>query len=61
MALLQSLVPMRKGLFLWLCELMADVAEHGEGPGAELLGEMLECACSGVMACSSRSSAWADM
>jgi len=30
MALLQSLVPMRKGLFLWLCELMADVAEHGD-------------------------------
>jgi 2Fe-2S ferredoxin len=31
---------------------LKDVAEHGEGPGAELLGEMLECACSGVMACS---------
>lgn len=29
-----------------------DVAEHGDGDGAALLGELLECACSGVMACS---------
>ena len=31
---------------------LKDVAEFGDGPGAELLGEHLECACSGVMACS---------
>ena len=31
---------------------LKDVAEHGEGPGAALLAEVLECACSGVMACS---------
>ena len=31
---------------------LKDVAEHGEGEGAELLGEHLECACAGVMACS---------
>lgn len=29
-----------------------DVAEHGDGEGAETLGELLECACAGVMACS---------
>ena len=29
-----------------------DVVERGEGPGAELLREYIECACSGVMACS---------
>ena len=31
---------------------LKDAAENGEGEGAELLGELLECACSGVMACS---------
>ena len=31
---------------------LKDVAEFGDGPGAELLGEHLECACAGVMACS---------
>ena len=31
---------------------LKDVAEFGDGDGAELLGELLECACSGVMACS---------
>lgn len=31
---------------------LRDVIEHGEGDGAGLLREMLECACSGVMACS---------
>ena len=29
-----------------------DVIDHGEGEGANLLGSLLECACSGVMACS---------
>ena len=29
-----------------------DVAENGEDQGSALLGELLECACSGVMACS---------
>ncbi|KAG8458187.1 hypothetical protein KFE25_011718 [Diacronema lutheri] len=33
---------------------IADVARHGAGagPGARVLSELLECACSGVMACS---------
>jgi 2Fe-2S ferredoxin len=31
---------------------ISDVARHGTGPGAELLAETLECACSGIMACS---------
>mmetsp|Transcript_52247 Transcript_52247/g.76522 ORF Transcript_52247/g.76522 Transcript_52247/m.76522 type:complete len:213 (-) Transcript_52247:428-1066(-) len=31
---------------------LRDVADHGEGAGAATLGEYLECACSGVMACS---------
>ena len=31
---------------------LKDVAEYGEGAGAEMLGEFLECACAGVMACS---------
>lgn len=31
---------------------LADIVEHGEGPEASLLGEYIECACSGVMACS---------
>ncbi len=31
---------------------LRDVAEHGRGHGAELLREFIECACSGVMACS---------
>lgn len=31
---------------------IADVATHGDGPGALVLSELLECACSGVMACS---------
>ena len=31
---------------------LRDVAEHGEDEGARLLAEHLECACSGVMACS---------
>ena len=31
---------------------LKDVAEFGDGVGAETLGELLECACSGVMACS---------
>ncbi|KAJ1637496.1 2Fe-2S ferredoxin-type domain-containing protein [Pavlovales sp. CCMP2436] len=31
---------------------LADVATHGTGAGASVLAEMLECACSGVMACS---------
>jgi len=31
---------------------LADVVQHGEGPEADLLGEYIECACSGVMACS---------
>lgn len=31
---------------------LKDVAEHGKGKGASLLGEYIECACSGVMACS---------
>lgn len=31
---------------------LKDVAEHGTDPGAKLLAEHLECACSGVMACS---------
>merc|ERR1712039_743451 len=29
-----------------------EVAEHGSGPGASQLAEYIECACSGVMACS---------
>mmetsp|Transcript_15402 Transcript_15402/g.28696 ORF Transcript_15402/g.28696 Transcript_15402/m.28696 type:complete len:115 (-) Transcript_15402:177-521(-) len=31
---------------------LADVAKFGEGDGADNLGEMLECACAGIMACS---------
>lgn len=31
---------------------VADVATHGTGPGAATMREYLECACSGVMACS---------
>ena len=31
---------------------LRDVAEHGQGVGAETLREYIECACSGVMACS---------
>ena len=31
---------------------LRDVREHGTGEGARLLAELLECACSGVMACS---------
>lgn len=31
---------------------ISDVARHGTGTGASLLAESLECACSGVMACS---------
>eukprot|EP00435_Cladocopium_sp_Y103_P003727 s4266_g1.t1 len=29
-----------------------DIAEYGQGEGADLLKEYIECACSGVMACS---------
>ena len=43
---------------------LKEVAEHGQGEGAALLGELLECACSGVMACSTChvhvDSAWAE-
>ena len=31
---------------------ITDVAKFGDDPGANLLGEYLECACSGIMACS---------
>ena len=31
---------------------MTDVAKFGDGDGAQVLGEMIECACSGIMACS---------
>lgn len=31
---------------------LADVAKFGTGRGADTLGEYLECACSGIMACS---------
>lgn len=31
---------------------LKEVAEHGKGDGAKLLAELIECACSGVMACS---------
>lgn len=31
---------------------LKEVAEHGDGEGAAILAEFLECACSGVMACS---------
>ena len=31
---------------------LRDVTEHAEGVGAETLSEYIECACSGVMACS---------
>lgn len=31
---------------------LTDVAKFGTGQGAETLGEYLECACSGIMACS---------
>merc|ERR1719387_1166885 len=31
---------------------LKDVAEHGSEEGADILGEHIECACSGVMACS---------
>lgn len=33
-------------------ESLRDVATHGRGQGADLLREFIECACSGVMACS---------
>ena len=29
-----------------------DVVEHGDGDGAVVLGEWIECACDGIMACS---------
>ncbi|KAG7341601.1 2Fe-2S ferredoxin [Nitzschia inconspicua] len=31
---------------------LTDVAKHGDGPGAQHLGESIECACAGIMACS---------
>jgi len=31
---------------------LTDVAKFGEGTGASTLGEYIECACSGIMACS---------
>lgn len=31
---------------------LTDVAKHGKGPGAQHLGESIECACAGIMACS---------
>mmetsp|Transcript_62176 Transcript_62176/g.145695 ORF Transcript_62176/g.145695 Transcript_62176/m.145695 type:complete len:245 (-) Transcript_62176:45-779(-) len=31
---------------------LKEIAEHGRGQGASLLAEYIECACSGVMACS---------
>jgi len=31
---------------------LTDVAKFGDGPGAASLGESLECACAGIMACS---------
>ena len=31
---------------------LTDVAKFGDGEGASLLGEYIECACSGIMACS---------
>lgn len=31
---------------------ISDVAKHGDDPGSLVLAELLECACSGVMACS---------
>ena len=32
--------------------MLTDVAKFGDGKGASLLGEYIECACSGIMACS---------
>jgi len=50
-----SVVPPRGSAFE-CCALegmsLKDVAEHGDDEGARLLSEILECACSGVMACS---------
>ena len=31
---------------------MTDVSKFGDGEGADVLGEMIECSCSGIMACS---------
>lgn len=31
---------------------LTDVAKFGDGEGASVLGEMIECSCSGIMACS---------
>jgi len=31
---------------------LTDVAKFGDGEGANVLGEMIECSCSGIMACS---------
>lgn len=31
---------------------LTDVAKFGDGEGADVLGEMIECSCSGIMACS---------
>jgi len=31
---------------------LTDVAKFGDGENADVLGEMIECACSGIMACS---------
>lgn len=31
---------------------LTDVAKFGDGEGASILGEMIECCCSGIMACS---------
>merc|ERR1719162_645362 len=31
---------------------LKDIAEHGVGNGADLMREYIECACSGIMACS---------
>lgn len=46
-----------KGVAPFKCEAIEgmsikDVAQHGKGTGAEQLREYIECACSGVMACS---------
>ena len=42
----------RPFVFLSTQKSLTDVAKFGDGDGADVLGEMIECSCSGIMACS---------
>jgi hypothetical protein len=42
----------KRNFLSYLFKSLTDVAKFGDGDGAQVLGEMIECACSGIMACS---------